>query len=116
MSSARHSFVARGSGTGLSGGALVDQEALLVITSRMRQVLEVDLDNQRVTVQPGVINSWVTEPSQEMAFITPPILQVRWSAASAEMWPRTPEGSIGLKYGVTSNHVLGLEVVLPTAR
>ena len=53
-------FVARGSGTGLSGGALVDQQALLVITSRMRRVLEVDLDNQRLTVQPGVINSWVT--------------------------------------------------------
>ena len=53
-------FVARGSGTGLSGGALVDQEALLVVTSRMRQILSVDLENQTVTVQPGVINSWVT--------------------------------------------------------
>ena len=53
-------FVARGSGTGLSGGALVDQQALLVVTSRMRRVLDLDLANQRVTVQPGVINSWVT--------------------------------------------------------
>ncbi|MFL0756186.1 MAG: FAD-binding oxidoreductase, partial [Prochlorococcus sp.] len=53
-------FVARGSGTGLSGGALVEQEALLVVTSRMRRIISVDLDNQTVTVQPGVINSWVT--------------------------------------------------------
>ena len=53
-------FVARGSGTGLSGGALVDQSALLVVTSRMRKVLAIDLDNHAVTVQPGVINSWVT--------------------------------------------------------
>jgi glycolate oxidase len=42
-------FVARGSGTGLSGGALVDEEALLVVTSRMRKVLELDLANHRVT-------------------------------------------------------------------
>ena len=46
--------------TGLSGGALVEQEALLVITSRMRQVLSIDLNNQTIRVQPGVINSWVT--------------------------------------------------------
>ena len=53
-------FVARGSGTGLSGGALVEEGALLVVTSRMRDVLALDLENQTITVQPGVINSWVT--------------------------------------------------------
>ena len=50
-------FVARGSGTGLSGGALVEEEALLVITSRMRRILSVDFPNQTITVEPGVINS-----------------------------------------------------------
>ena len=54
-------FVARGSGTGLSGGAVAETEALVIATSRMRRVLAVDLENRRITVQPGVINSWVTQ-------------------------------------------------------
>jgi glycolate oxidase len=53
-------FIARGSGTGLSGGALAEQEALVIATSRMRRILAVDLANRTVTVEPGVINSWVT--------------------------------------------------------
>ena len=106
-------FVARGSGTGLSGGALVDQEALLVITSRMRQVLEVDLDNQRVTVQPGVINSWVTRAVAGDGFYYAPDPS---SQVVCSIGGNVAENSGGvhcLKYGVTSNHVLGLEVVLP---
>ncbi len=53
-------FVARGSGTGLSGGALPHAEGVLVVTSRMRTILEVDRDGQRAVVQPGVINLQVT--------------------------------------------------------
>lgn len=106
-------FVARGSGTGLSGGALVEQPALLVITSRMRQVLSVDLANQRITVQPGVINSWVTRAvsGDGFYFAPDPSSQVACSVGG-----NVAENSGGvhcLKYGVTSNHVLELEVVLP---
>ncbi|MCX5935800.1 MAG: FAD-binding protein, partial [Pseudanabaena sp. LacPavin_0818_WC45_MAG_42_6] len=54
-------FVARGSGTGLSGGALPLPDSVLIVTSRMKKILEVDFDNQRVVVQPGVINNWVTQ-------------------------------------------------------
>ncbi len=50
-------FVARGSGTGLSGGALPIKNCVLIVTSLMRQILSVDLENQRVVVQPGVINN-----------------------------------------------------------
>ncbi|HEV8045201.1 MAG TPA: FAD-binding protein, partial [Rubrobacter sp.] len=57
-------FVARGSGTGLSGGALPVEAGILIVLSRMRKILEVDLDNQRIVVEPGVINIWV---SQEVA-------------------------------------------------
>src|ERR687885_1046281 len=53
-------FVARGSGTGLSGGALPIAEGVLVVTSRMRRILEVDVANQRAVVEPGVVNLWVT--------------------------------------------------------
>ena len=106
-------FVARGSGTGLSGGALVDQEALLVITSRMRRVLEVDLDNQRLTVQPGVINSWVTRAVAGDGFYYAPDPS---SQVVCSIGGNVAENSGGvhcLKYGVPSNHVLSLEVVLP---
>ena len=106
-------FVARGSGTGLSGGALVDQQALLVVTSRMRQLLKVDLDNHCVTVQPGVINSWVTRAVTGDGFYYAPDPS---SQVVCSIGGNVAENSGGvhcLKYGVTSNHVLGLEVVLP---
>ncbi len=106
-------FVARGSGTGLSGGALVEQQALLVVTSRMRRILDLDLPNQTITVQPGVINSWVTRAvSGEGFYYAPdPSSQVVCSIGG-----NVAENSGGvhcLKYGVTSNHVLGIEAVLP---
>ena len=106
-------FVARGSGTGLSGGALVDEPALMVITSRMRRVLELDLANQRLTVQPGVINSWVTRAVAGDGFYYAPDPS---SQVVCSIGGNVAENSGGvhcLKYGVTSNHVLGLEVVLP---
>ena len=106
-------FVARGSGTGLSGGALVDVPALMVVTSRMRQVLDLDLPNQRVTVQPGVINSWVTRAVAGDGFYYAPDPS---SQVVCSIGGNVAENSGGvhcLKYGVTSNHVLGLEVVLP---
>ena len=53
-------FVPRGSGTGLSGGALPTPGGIVISVARMREILNVDLLNQRVVVQPGVINLWVT--------------------------------------------------------
>ena len=106
-------FVARGSGTGLSGGALVEQPALLVVTSRMRQVLEVDLPNLCIRVQPGVINSWVTRTVSGAGFYYAPDPS---SQVICSIGGNVAENSGGvhcLKYGVTSNHVLELEVVLP---
>ena len=106
-------FVARGSGTGLSGGAVAEQEALLVVTSRMRRILAVDLPNQTVTVQPGVINSWVTRAVAGDGFYYAPDPS---SQVVCSIGGNVAENSGGvhcLKYGVTSNHVLGMEVVLP---
>ncbi|HCI79740.1 MAG TPA: FAD-binding oxidoreductase, partial [Ktedonobacter sp.] len=53
-------FVPRGSGTGLSGGSLPTEGCIVITLSRMRDILEVDIPNQRIVVQPGVINLWVT--------------------------------------------------------
>ena len=106
-------FVARGSGTGLSGGAVAEQEAVVIATSRMRSILNVDLANRRVTVQPGVINSWVTRAVAGDGFYYAPDPS---SQVACSIGGNVAENSGGvhcLKYGVTSNHVLGLEVVLP---
>ncbi|MEO0854062.1 MAG: FAD-binding protein, partial [Cyanobacteria bacterium J06648_11] len=54
-------FVARGAGTGLSGGALPIEDCVLVTTARMQQIVDIDYDNRRIVVQPGVINQWVTQ-------------------------------------------------------
>jgi glycolate oxidase len=106
-------FIARGSGTGLSGGALAEQEAVVIATSRMRQVLEVDLANERITVQPGVINSWVTRAVAGDGFYYAPDPS---SQVACSIGGNVAENSGGvhcLKYGVTSNHVLAMEVVMP---
>ena len=106
-------FIARGSGTGLSGGALAEQDAVVIATSRMRRVLNLDLENQRVTVQPGVINSWVTRAVAGDGFYYAPDPS---SQVACSIGGNVAENSGGvhcLKYGVTSNHVLELEVVLP---
>ena len=106
-------FVARGSGTGLSGGAVAETAALVIATSRMRSILDLDLANRRITVQPGVINSWVTRAvcGEGYYYAPDPSSQVVCSIGG-----NVAENSGGvhcLKYGVTSNHVLELEVVLP---
>ena len=106
-------FVARGSGTGLSGGAVVESEALVIATSRMRAILSVDLANRTITVQPGVINNWVTQAVAGDGFYYAPDPS---SQVACSIGGNVAENSGGvhcLKYGVTSNHVLSLEVVLP---
>ena len=106
-------FVARGSGTGLSGGALVEQEALLVITSRTRQVLSIDLNHQTIRVQPGVINSWATRAVSGDGFYYAPDPSSQIACSVGGNVAENSGGVHCLKYGVTSNHVLELEVVLP---
>jgi glycolate oxidase len=106
-------FVARGSGTGLSGGAVAETPALVIATTRMRKVLEIDLANRRITVQPGVINSWVTRAVAGDGFYYAPDPS---SQVVCSIGGNVAENSGGvhcLKYGVTSNHVLAMEVVLP---
>ncbi|PSN20538.1 FAD-binding oxidoreductase [filamentous cyanobacterium CCP5] len=106
-------FVARGAGTGLSGGALPLEDSVLIVTATMRQILQVDLDNQKVTVQPGVVNNWVTEAVSGAGFYYAPDPS---SQSVCSVGGNIAENSGGvhcLKYGVTTNHVLGLTVVLP---
>jgi glycolate oxidase len=106
-------FVARGSGTGLSGGAVPVAEGVLIVLSRLRRILAVDPDNARMRVEPGVINLWVTREAapHDQAYAPDPSSQQVCSIGG-----NVAENSGGahcLKYGFTVNHVMGAEVVLP---
>ncbi len=107
-------FVARGSGTGLSGGALPVENCVLVVTSLMRQILNVNLENHTITVQPGVINNWVTQTVSGAGFYYAPDPSSQIICSIGGNVAENSGGVHCLKYGVTTNHVLGLKVVLPT--
>ncbi len=105
-------IVARGAGSGLSGGALPHSDGVLIVLSRLRRILEVDLDNQRVVVEPGVTNLEVGAAVAPSHYYPPdPSSQVVCSIGG-----NVAENSGGahcFKYGFTTNYVTGLEVVLP---
>ncbi|CAN5174781.1 FAD-linked oxidase C-terminal domain-containing protein [soil metagenome] len=106
-------FVARGSGTGLSGGALPVAEGVLLVLSRLRSLGPVDPDNARVVVEPGVINLWVTRDATpyDLAYAPDPSSQQVCSIGGNVA--ENAGGAHCLKYGFTVNHVMGAEVVLP---
>jgi glycolate oxidase len=106
-------FVARGSGTGLSGGALPVSDGLLVVLARMRRILEVDLDNQRAVVEPGVLNLSVTKAVAGDGFYYAPDPSSQQVCSIGGNVAENSGGAHCLKYGFTTNHVTGLEVVLP---
>ncbi|MDX2228969.1 MAG: glycolate oxidase subunit GlcD [Leptolyngbyaceae cyanobacterium bins.349] len=106
-------FVARGSGTGLSGGALPVDDCVLIVTAMMKQILEIDLENQRVVVQPGVINNWVTQAVSGAGFFYAPDPSSQIICSIGGNVAENSGGVHCLKYGVTTNHVLGLKLVLP---
>jgi glycolate oxidase len=106
-------FIARGSGTGLSGGALPIEDSVLIVTSLMRQILSVDLNNQRVIVQPGVINNWVTQTVSGAGFYYAPDPSSQIICSIGGNVAENSGGVHCLKYGVTTNHVLGLKIVTP---
>jgi glycolate oxidase len=106
-------FVARGAGTGLSGGALPVENCVLIVTALMKQILEVDLENQRVTVQPGVINNWVTQAVSGAGFYYAPDPSSQIICSIGGNVAENSGGVHCLKYGVTTNHVLGLKIVTP---
>ncbi|MEL6553868.1 MAG: glycolate oxidase subunit GlcD [Cyanobacteria bacterium J06621_11] len=106
-------FVTRGAGTGLSGGALPIEECVLIVTTCMQKILEVDYDNQRVVVEPGVINNWITQTVSGAGFYYAPDPSSQLACSIGGNVAENSGGVHCLKYGVTTNHVLGLKVVLP---
>ncbi len=106
-------FVARGSGTGLSGGALPVSDGVLIVLARMRRILEIDLENQRAVVEPGVINLDVTKAVAPHGYYYAPDPSSQQICSIGGNVAENSGGAHCLKYGFTTNHVTGLEVVLP---
>jgi glycolate oxidase len=106
-------FVARGSGTGLSGGALPAQGGIVISFARMNRILEIDIPNQRVVVEPGVINSHVTDAVAAHGYFYAPDPSSQSVCTIGGNVAENAGGAHCLKYGFTTTHVLGMGVVLP---
>ncbi|HEX7188373.1 MAG TPA: FAD-linked oxidase C-terminal domain-containing protein [Actinomycetes bacterium] len=106
-------YVARGSGTGLSGGALPHADGVLVVTSRMRAVRDVDAADQRAVVEPGVINLQVTRAAAPQGYYYAPDPSSQQICSIGGNVAENSGGAHCLKYGFTSNHVTGVEIVAP---
>ena len=109
-------YVARGAGTGLSGGSIPVAGGMVISMARFNRILEIDLESRTATVEPGVVNLDLNNALARRGY---------WFAPDPASWKASTIGGNAaenaggphcLKYGVTSNHVLGLEVVLPTGQ
>ncbi len=107
-------FVARGAGTGLSGGALAADPAVLVALTRLARILAVDPANRRAVVEPGVVNATLTRAAAPFALMYAPDPSSQTACTIGGNVAENAGGPHCLKYGVTANHVLSLEVVLPS--
>jgi glycolate oxidase len=106
-------FVARGHGTGLSGGALPHPDGVLIVLSKLNRILDVDIPNQRVTVEPGVINLDVTRRVAPSGYYYAPDPSSQLICSIGGNVAENSGGAHCLKYGFTVHHVLGVEAVLP---
>ncbi|MDE3105927.1 MAG: FAD-binding protein [Acidobacteriota bacterium] len=113
---ARHGipFVARGAGTGLSGGALPVEGGVVLSFARMNRILEIDLANQRVIVEPGVINTHVTDAVAAQGYFFAPDPSSQTVCTLGGNIAENSGGAHCLKYGFTTTHVVAMDVVLPS--
>jgi glycolate oxidase len=106
-------FVARGSGTGLSGGALPHADGVLIVMSRMRRILEVDRAGQRAVVEPGVLNLQLSDTTRPDGYYYAPDPSSQQVCSIGGNVAENSGGAHCLKYGFTTNHVTGLQLVTP---
>ena len=106
-------FIPRGAGTSLSGAVLAVTGGVMITLSRMNRIVSVDHRNRRALVEAGCVNAWVTNAVKSRGLLyapdpsSQPACTIGGNVATNSGGPHT------LKYGVTTNHVLGLEMVLP---
>lgn len=112
---ARHDvpIVGRGAGTGLSGGALPLGGGVMIVFARMNRILEIDIENRRAVVQPGVVNFDLTLAVQHAGLYFAPDPSSQRACTLGGNVSENAGGPHTLAYGVTTNHVCALELVLP---
>ena len=109
----KFNVVPRGSGTGLSGGSIPVENSVVVVMTRWNKILEVDPDNLTAWVQPGVVTGALQKEVEKIGLFYPPdpgslnVCTIGGNVAN------NAGGLRGLKYGVTKNYVLGIEMILP---
>lgn len=106
-------FIARGAGTGLSGGATPLGGEVIISLVRMKKLLRVDLDNRTAVVQPGFVNLKLTQAISKDGYYYAPDPSSQYACTIGGNVAENAGGAHCLKYGVTTNHILGAEVVLP---
>jgi glycolate oxidase len=106
-------IVGRGAGTGLSGGALARGGGIMIAFGRMNRIFEVDFENRRAVVQPGVVNFDLTRAVEHAGLYFAPDPSSQKSCTIGGNVSENSGGPHTLAYGVTTNHITGLELVLP---
>src|ERR1051325_2723504 len=104
-------IVPRGSGTGLIGGAMAARGGVMVGLNRMNAILDVDLPNRCATVEPGLINLWLTNAVRDRGWFFAPDPSSQMVSSIGGNVSTNAGGPHCLKYGITTNHVLALEMV-----
>ncbi len=105
--------VTRGSGTGLSGGSLPSDQCIVLCTVKMNRILELDAANLTLTAEPGVTTLTISEAVDKAGLFYPPDPGSMKISTIGGNVAENSGGLRGLKYGVTRNYVMGMEVVLP---
>ncbi len=106
-------LVGRGAGTGLSGGTIPTEGGLMIAFARMNKILKIDLENEYAVVQPGVVNLDITTTVKGAGYYYAPDPSSQKACTIGGNVSENAGGPHTLAYGVTTNHVLGIEAVLP---
>src|SRR5437667_993941 len=114
LAAERIPFVPRGAGTGLSGGTLPVEAPVMVGTSRLSAIEAIDVANRRIVAQAGVVNQWVTNAVRAHGLCYAPDPSSQPACTIGGNIAENSGGPHTLKYGVTTNHVLGVELALPS--
>jgi glycolate oxidase len=106
-------IIPRGAGTSLSGTVLAVDGGVMIALTRMTKILEVDVRNRRALVEAGCVNTWVTHAVKGEGLLFAPDPSSQMACTIGGNVGTNSGGPHTLKYGVTTNHVLGFEMVLP---
>jgi len=106
-------FLPRGSGTGLSGGAMAAEGGIIIEMQRMNRILSIDAENRIAVVQPGVVNVHITQATAPLGLHYAPDPSSQTACSIGGNVAENSGGPHCLKYGMTTNHILAVEAVLP---